>query len=328
MEDIVDDLLRIEQRIDSVITFALIRFVHTIGRTVLQEEELALLTGTTLVLLHFVPTKTHLASILDMMKKILVMVFSQSVINVVSQNDALLQLHNPHYSILLRAFTITTCLLVLMSLLCYAFRTVDAVQRSMTLLLYIYADANAGIWRRAQQRDTRPRRGYGEGQIWYVPPKGRRSQVQSGEGTPLTAPSAHNARHPPGAGCCSRFQILQCALAAHRSALCAQWAIRRPRLPLTEAVSGRATGIIHCPPATAMPCSIATAPFAIAVIHTSRCAPQRTAPRACSLSIACGGGAQMHKHDRRGRRGYSLCSRGPEDGPGKRKSVNFALGYA
>ena len=59
----------------------------------------------------------------------------QSVINVVSQNDALLQLHNPHYSILLRAFTITTCLLVLMSLLCYAFRTVDAVQRSTRSML-------------------------------------------------------------------------------------------------------------------------------------------------------------------------------------------------
>ena len=145
MEDLVDDLLRIEQRIDSVITFALIRFVHSIGRTVFEEEELALLAGTTLVLLHFVSTKTHLASIVDMMKKILVMVFSQSVINVVSQNDALLQLHNPHYSILLRAFTITTCLLVLMSLLCYAFRTVDAVQRSMTLLLYIYADATEFI---------------------------------------------------------------------------------------------------------------------------------------------------------------------------------------
>ena len=143
--DIVDDLLRIEQRIDSVITFALIGFVHRIARTVLQEDELALVVGNALVLLHFLPAKTQLSSIVNMIKKITVMVFSQAVINVVSQNDALLQLHSPHYSILLRAFTITTCLLVLMSLLSYAFRTVDAVQRSMTLLLYIYADATEFI---------------------------------------------------------------------------------------------------------------------------------------------------------------------------------------
>jgi len=143
--DIVDDLMRIEQRIDSVITFALIGFVHRIARTVLQEDELALVAGNALVLLHFLPTKTQSSSVIQMTQKITVMVFSQAVINVVSQNDALLQLHSPHYSILLRAFTITTCLLVLMSLLSYAFRTVDAVQRSMTLLLYIYADATEFI---------------------------------------------------------------------------------------------------------------------------------------------------------------------------------------
>jgi hypothetical protein len=145
LENIVEDLMRIEQRIDSVITFALINFVHRIARTVLQEDELVLVSGSSLVLLHFAPSSTHLSSIVTMMQKIIVMVFSQSVINVISQNDALLHLHSPHYSILLRAFTITTCLLVLMSLLCYAFRTVDAVQRSMTLLLYIYADATEFI---------------------------------------------------------------------------------------------------------------------------------------------------------------------------------------
>ena len=143
--DIIDDLLRIEHRIDSVITFALIGFVHRISRTVLEENEIALVAGTCIVLLYFSPQHTHISSVVIMIQKIVVMVFSQSVINVVSQNDALLQLHTLQYGILLRAFTITTCLLVLMSLLCYMFRSVDAVQRSMTLLLYIYADATEFI---------------------------------------------------------------------------------------------------------------------------------------------------------------------------------------
>jgi hypothetical protein len=45
------------------------------------------------------------------------------------------------FGVLLEGFVATTCLLVLVSLASYAFSSVDAVSRSTSLLLFIYADA-------------------------------------------------------------------------------------------------------------------------------------------------------------------------------------------
>lgn len=143
--DIMTDLLKIEERIDSVITFALIRFVHEIGRSVLSEVDLALASGILLVVLGVLPRVAHVQQIVKLCRQIVVMVFSQSAINIVTQNQLVINLNLPRFDILMQAFTVTTCMLVLMSLLAYSFRDVDAVRRSMTLLLYIYADATEFI---------------------------------------------------------------------------------------------------------------------------------------------------------------------------------------
>lgn len=144
--DIFSDMQEIEGRIDGVITFALIRFVHTMARLVLSEQELVLLSGVAIIVLYLTP-RSHLDHVVLLTQKICVMVFSQSAINAVTQNQLVLHTDTQHYRILLQLFTITTCMLVLMSLLAYAFKTVDAVRRSMTLLLYIYADATELIVR-------------------------------------------------------------------------------------------------------------------------------------------------------------------------------------
>ena len=144
-EDILTDLIKIEERIDSVITFALIRFVHEIGRTVLSEVDLALVSGVLLVLLSVLPAFAHLDHIIKLCRQIVVMLFSQCAINLVTQNQLVINLNSTRFDILMQAFTVTTCTLVLMSLLSYSFKDVDAVRRSMTLLLYIYADATEFI---------------------------------------------------------------------------------------------------------------------------------------------------------------------------------------
>ena len=144
-EDILTDIIKIEERIDSVITFALIRFVHEIGRTVLSEIDLALASGVLLVSLSISPAFSHLDHIVRLCRQIVVMLFSQCAINLVTQNQLVINLNSTRFDILMQAFTVTTCMLVLMSLLSYSFKDVDAVRRSMTLLLYIYADATEFI---------------------------------------------------------------------------------------------------------------------------------------------------------------------------------------
>ena len=141
--DILTDIVQIEERLDSVITFALIRFVHQIGRGILSEEELALGTGAGLVLLSTLPATSHMQYMFTLSRKIFVMVFSQCAINLVAPRQPTGD--NVQATAMLQAFTITTCMLLLMSLLAYAFRDIDAVRRSMTLLLYIYADSTEYI---------------------------------------------------------------------------------------------------------------------------------------------------------------------------------------
>jgi hypothetical protein len=146
MASIMQDLHGIETRLDSVITFALIRFVHSILRLFLDETEtflvstIAVLTIT--LLLHFL-SKQRSASrnMLQLILNILVMVLSQTVINLATQNKRVMRLGDDVFGVLLEGFVATTCLLVLVSLASYAFSSVDAVSRSTSLLLFIYADA-------------------------------------------------------------------------------------------------------------------------------------------------------------------------------------------
>jgi len=142
--NIFEDIAQIESRIDSVITFALIKFVHSILKSIFNEGEIVLLSTVALTILNSkIFSKYNQISIL--FRKIVVMVLSQSIINMTTQSDQLLRLDNERYNIMLMAFTVATCLLLLVSLITFSFKTSDAVQRSMTLLLYIYADTTEYI---------------------------------------------------------------------------------------------------------------------------------------------------------------------------------------
>lgn len=142
----MQDLHGIETRLDSVITFALIRFVHSILRLFLNEVETFLVSSITVLtitlLLHFLDMRQSASrNMLQLISNILVMVLSQTVINLTTQNNRVMRLGDDVFAILFEGFVATTCLLVLVSLASYAFDTVDAVQRSTSLLLFIYADA-------------------------------------------------------------------------------------------------------------------------------------------------------------------------------------------
>lgn len=147
MTTILEDLQGIEVRLDSVITFALIRFVHSILALFFSEIEIFVLCSIVLLMVTlvlrvvFTTPKSALYKMLKLTSNIVVMVLSQSVINLMTQNKRILKLRDTHLGLLLESFVATTCLLVLLSLFTHIFHDVDAVQRSMNLLLFIYADA-------------------------------------------------------------------------------------------------------------------------------------------------------------------------------------------
>lgn len=143
---ILDDLFSIESRLDSVITYALIRFVHGILRSGFSEFEIAAISSIVLLSMRGVVNVNLLkdsasTEIFKLLDKLSVMVFSQAMINLVTNDSRILQMQETDLSMLFLAFVVTTNLLIFVALLAYAFQKNDAVKRSMTLLLYIYADS-------------------------------------------------------------------------------------------------------------------------------------------------------------------------------------------
>lgn len=143
---ILSDLHSIESRLDSVITFALIKFVHGILTNSFSEFEVACISSLLLLSLRGVVNFRHvqdsaIVEILTLVDKLSVMVFSQSVINIVTNDSRILKMMEDDFTMLFLAFIVTTNILIFVALLTYAFQSNDAVQRSMTLLLYIYADS-------------------------------------------------------------------------------------------------------------------------------------------------------------------------------------------
>ena len=148
--------MSIEQRLDSVITFALIGFVHDILAAALSKLEIALVTSIVLLTLRGVCNTQKLAvysavrQIVELVEKLSVMVLSQALIGMVTDDSRILRMRESSITQLYVAFVVTTNLLVFVSLLAYSFSNVDAVSRSMTLLLYIYADATEIIVQRIE----------------------------------------------------------------------------------------------------------------------------------------------------------------------------------
>ena len=152
----MDDYMSIEQRLDSVITFALIGFVSDILAESLSKLEIALVTTIILLTLRGVCNTQKLyqysavRQIVELLEKLSVMVLSQALISMVTEDSRILRMRESSLAQLFVAFIVTTNLLVLVSLFAYAFSSVDAVSRSMTLLLYIYADATEIIVQRIE----------------------------------------------------------------------------------------------------------------------------------------------------------------------------------
>lgn len=153
---LLDDYMSIEQRLDSVITFALIGFVHDTLATAFDTLEVALVSGVVLLTLRGVCNTAKLSAlsavrqIVELLEKLAVMVLSQALISLVTQDSRILRMRESNLLLLFVAFVVTTNVLVLVSLLAYSFSSVDAVSRSMTLLLYIYADATEIIVQRIE----------------------------------------------------------------------------------------------------------------------------------------------------------------------------------
>lgn len=154
-ESILSDLHSIESRLDSVITFALIKFVHGILSTFFSEFEIASISSIVLLSLRGVVnfrkmTDSAFVDILNLLDKLSVMVLSQAVINLVTNDSRILKMEEQDFTMLFLAFVVTTNILIFVALITYAFQTNDAVQRSMTLLLYIYSDSVEMIINRVQ----------------------------------------------------------------------------------------------------------------------------------------------------------------------------------
>lgn len=156
MGGLLDDYMSIEQRLDSVITFALIGFVHDILADALSQLEIVMVTGIVLLTLRGLCNVQKLSAysavrqIVELLEKLAVMVLSQALIGLVTQDSRILRMRESDLMQLFIAFIVTTNLLIVVSLLAQAFSGVDAVARSMTLLLYIYADATEIIVQRIE----------------------------------------------------------------------------------------------------------------------------------------------------------------------------------
>ena len=150
---VFEDLGQVSERMESVITFTVTRFVYTVLLTYMGNMDIVImgLVGTVackvandIQLFHADGAATLITT---MFGRLNMFVGSQALMHSVTQNERIVTLSRNRDEILLHAFTVMTCLLVMISVIPDSIAGLGYVQRFITLLLFMYTDATEYIVR-------------------------------------------------------------------------------------------------------------------------------------------------------------------------------------
>jgi len=150
---IFEDLSQVSERMESVITFTITRFVYTVLLAYMGNTDIVImgLVGTVawkvandIQLFHADGAATLITT---MFGRLNMFVGSQALMHSVTQNELIVTLSRNRDEILLHAFTVTTCLLVMISVIPESVAGLSYVQRCITLLIFMYTDATEYIVR-------------------------------------------------------------------------------------------------------------------------------------------------------------------------------------
>lgn len=150
-EHVISEIRDIGSRLDSLISYTIIKFIYKVCAGHLSDVEIVLFGTITSILfslsLHSIKLSAATRTICDLMRKIGVLVVSQAFIGVlgVGENltyDGVSTLHH-----VVQSMTVITCILMLSVTIPEYFQKSELVQRCITLLLYVYADATGSLFK-------------------------------------------------------------------------------------------------------------------------------------------------------------------------------------
>ena len=137
-QQLAGELCELISRLDNLLTFSLIRFLHDLLRLHIEEGTIVL--GSALVVLLCEQTGTGAA-----VSRITAMMWSQSIINIVTSHSRLLHVADSLGFEELQLFTAATALLILGSMLGHVLQHKAWMRQCVSLLLFMYAEATQAV---------------------------------------------------------------------------------------------------------------------------------------------------------------------------------------
>jgi hypothetical protein len=143
-----DDFANIASRLDSTINFTLIRFLYSMMKPVLSNNEIILINVALLIFINV----GFASDILLNIEVIVTVIFSlssglvaQALINTATNDELLVSMKLNDIGRLVEQFTVTTAMLLFASIIPLKLQQKEYVSRAITILLYMYTDATQNI---------------------------------------------------------------------------------------------------------------------------------------------------------------------------------------
>lgn len=153
---ISDDISSMTSRIEGVVMFTLVRFTHKILRLFLSTEELAMFASSVMAIVSMISSfpqhwkMQDLAQVSVLFRKLSVLIVAQTVIDFASEGDNLSDEVFRNQASAVIILTKLSSLLFIALAVSHFFQEQSYLERSMTLLLYMYTDATELIIRNLQ----------------------------------------------------------------------------------------------------------------------------------------------------------------------------------
>ena len=138
------DIKAIHSRLDSTVMFTLIRFIFAILKLYLSNAEICFVCVIALLLTNGVRRVMHDAHsvlLFEVIDSLGSAVLSQAVINIATADERLMRFNVTQSQQLLLGFTVVSSLLLVVTIIPRTMRQLSYIDRSITLLLYMYTDA-------------------------------------------------------------------------------------------------------------------------------------------------------------------------------------------
>ena len=148
---VIEEIRDIGGRLDGVISFTIIRFIYAVCIQHLRNVEVALFGIIVSIVCSSALQLSRLSAasriVGELMRKISLLVVAQALVSVIGIDATVAYTDESPPQLVMQSLTVLTCILILSSVVPTAFRGSELVQRLVTLLLFVYADASESLFR-------------------------------------------------------------------------------------------------------------------------------------------------------------------------------------